>query len=84
MIGDLDTVGAETVANAIKKEGRYVTFGLESPFYDELMIFFPRRSASFIGCNVVKWEDQVVSFDLVIAECGAVDIVVGQIYFVRP
>jgi hypothetical protein len=42
------------------------------------MIFFPRRRASFIGCNVVKWEDQVALFDLAIAQFGAVDIVVGQ------
>lgn len=55
VIGDLDTVGVETVADAIKKEGGTV---------------------SFIGCNVVKWEDQVALFDLAIAEFGAVDIVI--------
>ena len=52
-------------------------FGFENTSDDEL-ILFPRRSATFIGCNVVKWEDQVSLFDLAIAEFGAVDIVVGQ------
>lgn len=33
-------------------------------------------TASFIRCNVVKWEDQVALFELAIAEFGAVDIVI--------
>ncbi|KAH9055930.1 NAD(P)-binding protein [Lactarius vividus] len=55
VIGDLDTVGAEAVADAIKEEG---------------------GTASFIKCNVVKWEDQVALFDLAVAQFGAVDIVI--------
>ena|SRR6267378_4438999 len=38
------------------------------------------RKASFIGCNVLKWEDQVALFDLAISDFGTVDVVVGNNY----